>query len=360
MSSTPDRSAAGVGLDHVELYVGDAEKYAASLVDQYAFRIVARTPEDHAADRVSVAVRHGEILLVLTQALRDSHPAAEYVRRHGDGVARIALRTGDVATYFAEAIARGAHAIAGPSTMDGTTVATLRGFGDTNHTLVERSQEDDWCPPGLHPTDPGSADGELGLLRVDHFAVCVATGQLDSCVKYYQAAFGFQEIFEEHIVVGAQAMNSKVVQSPAKDVTLTILEPDTRHRTGQIDDFISHHGGAGVQHVAFSSSNVLRSVGALRDRGVEFLTTPGSYYDLLPGRVEIVEYEVAALRDLNILVDTDHAGQLFQIFTRSQHPRRTLFFEVIERRGAETFGSGNIKALYEAVEQERVLFGDAD
>lgn len=357
MSSQQDTSVAA-GLDHVELYVADAEKFAASLVDQYAFRVVARSPRG--TEHLSIAVRQGEILVVLTQAIRDSHPAADYVGRHGDGVANIALRTSDVSAYFAELVGRGAHVVTEPSTVDGVTVAAVRAFGDTNHTLVERSSDEDWCPPGLVPVTPTPEDDELGLRRVDHFAVCAERGQLDTCVAYYRTVFGFREIFEEHIVVGQQAMNSKVVQSASKDVTLTILEPDTSQRPGQIDDFISHHGGAGVQHVAFSSSNVLRSVGALRDRGVEFLTTPGSYYDLLPGRVTITEYDVDALRDLNILVDTDHAGQLFQIFTRSQHPRRTLFFEVIERRGAETFGSGNIKALYEAVEQERILFGDAD
>jgi 4-hydroxymandelate synthase len=353
MSSLPDASVTAVGLDHVKLYVADAEKYADTLVDQWAFRILARGPADPDADHVSIALRHGDIVIVLFQALRDSHPAAEYVRRHGDGVSDIAFRTSDAAACFAEATGRGARIVPGRA-------AQVQGFGDTHHTFVQRSRADDWCPPGMTPVPPAPAGGELGLLRVDHFAVCVEAGQLDAMVAYYETAFGFQEIFEEHIVVGEQAMNSKVVQSPSKEITLTILEPDTDRKPGQIDEFVNQHGCAGVQHVAFSSSNVLSSVGDLRDRGVEFLTSPGAYYDRLPGRVDLEEYTVDALRELSILVDSDHAGQLFQIFTRSQHPRRTLFYEVIERRGAETFGSGNIKALYEAVEQERNLLEDEE
>ncbi|MFY1671406.1 4-hydroxyphenylpyruvate dioxygenase [Plantactinospora sp. WMMB334] len=359
MPSQPDTSVAAVGLDHVELYVADAEKYAEALVDQWAFRVAARSPEDRAASSVSIALRHGEILIVLTQPLHDSHPAATYLRRHGDGVANIALRTSDAAACLADALARGARMVPGPAA-GGVPVARVQGFGDTHHTIVERSGADDWCPPGLVPVAPAPTGDELGLLRVDHFAVCAEAGQLDACVTYYETAFGFREIFEEHVVVGEQAMNSKVVQSPSKEITLTILEPDTNHKPGQINDFVNQHGGAGVQHVAFSSSNVLRSVGGLRDRGVEFLSSPGAYYDLLSRRMDVVGYDVDALRHLGILVDRDHAGQLFQIFTRSQHPRRTLFFEVIERHGAQTFGSGNIRALYEAVEQERIRLDDEE
>ena len=350
--------AEALTLDHVEFYVEDAEKYAAHLQDQYAFRVVARSPEDQLAEHFSIAVRQDAILLVLTQALRDSHPAAEYVRRHGDGVAAIALRTPDARTCFQELCSRGADPVDRPGAL------AVRAFGDTVHTLLERADPEQWCPPGLVPVDSAparpAAGDEVGLQRVDHFAVCLEPGQLDACIRYYEGVFGFQEIFEEHIVVGRQAMISKVVQSRAQDVTLTILEPDTTREPGQIDDFLAQHGGAGVQHVAFSSGNVLTSVATLQERGVEFLAAPGSYFDFLPQRIDVTAYDIAALRRLNILVDSDHGGQLFQIFTRTTHPRHTLFFEVIERLGATTFGSGNIKALYEAKEAERVSIGDGD
>jgi 4-hydroxymandelate synthase len=181
----------------------------------------------------------------------------------------------------------------------------------------------------------------------------VNAGELQPTIDLYRTVLGFREIFEEHIVVGPQAMNSKVAQSASGAVTFTILEPDTTAEPGQIDGFLTGHDGSGIQHIAFLTDDAVRSVGLLQDRGVAFLTTPGSYYDLLGERITPKNHDLSALRKLNLLVDEDHGGQLFQIFTRSTHPRRTLFFEVIERTGAETFGSANIKALYEAVEWER-------
>jgi 4-hydroxymandelate synthase len=195
---------------------------------------------------------------------------------------------------------------------------------------------------------------EPGLLHdLDHFAVCLEPGQLDSTVQFYEQVLDFRMIFVERITVGSQAMNSKVVQSVSGQVTLTLIEPDTVGEPGQIDDFVRDHGGAGVQHLAFSTNDIVRAVGTLRDRGLKFLTTPDSYYELLSRRLQLAAHGTRELHELNVLVDEDHDGQLFQIFTRSTHPRRTMFFEIIERLGARTFGSGNIKALYEAVEAER-------
>ncbi len=236
--------------------------------------------------------------------------------------------------------------------------ATLSGFGDVVHTLIER-EDPDGLPPGFQPvpSDSGTrtpASADPGLEEIDHFAVCVNAGELDEVVTFYQEALGFDEIFEERITVGSQAMLSKVVQSRGGAITFTIIQPDPEADPGQIDDFLKNHGGAGVQHIAFSSSDAVGSVRALDRDGVEFLKTPGTYYQLLSQRVTLRRHSLEALRQWNLLVDEDHGGQLFQIFTRSTHTRRTLFFEVIERLGAETFGSSNIKALYEAVELERL------
>jgi 4-hydroxymandelate synthase len=188
---------------------------------------------------------------------------------------------------------------------------------------------------------------------MDHFAVCLEIGQLDPTVEFYKAAFGFREIFEEHILVGSQAMLSKVVQSRTGAVTFTMLQPDPAADPGQIDDFLKNHDGPGIQHIAFAADDIARSVRALADQGVVFLTTPDAYYGRLTERVSPKKHAIDDLRELNILVDEDHAGQLFQIFTASAHDRRTLFYEIIERCGAKTFGSSNIKALYQAVEMER-------
>jgi 4-hydroxymandelate synthase len=200
-------------------------------------------------------------------------------------------------------------------------------------------------------SDVDSAEGPL-LNTIDHFAVCVPSQTLDVTVKYYEEVFGFAEIFQEYIEVGEQAMFSKVVQSPSKLITLTLLEPDTSCQAGQIDDFVRWHGGAGVQHVAFTADDIVATVRTLGERGVNFAKTPPTYYDALRERMRDLVVPVSDLQDVGVLVDRDHWGHLLQIFTESMHVRRTLFLEVIERRGALTFGSGNIKALYEAKNRE--------
>ncbi|MFF4760321.1 4-hydroxyphenylpyruvate dioxygenase [Streptomyces sp. NPDC001292] len=345
-----------LSIDYVEIYVGNLESAALDWVDRYAFTVVG---PGGSADHRSLALRHGLTTLVLTEATSDQHPASEYVAAHGDGVADIALRTADVTAAFAAAAAKGArvrrrptrHAGAGPE-----VTAVVEGFGDVVHTLVQRAPgEGPGLPagfvPALRPDDERPDD--VGLLDIDHIAVCLTTGDLAPTVAYYRDVLGFESIFEEHIVVGRQAMESEVVQSPSGSVTLTLIQPDPQADPGQIDEFLKGHQGSGVQHLAFSSPDAVRSVRALSRRGVTFLTTPSAYYDLLGERIALDEQRLEDLRSTNVLADEDHGGQLFQIFTASAHPRHTLFFEVIERQGAETFGSSNIKALYEAVELER-------
>jgi 4-hydroxymandelate synthase len=349
MLSTPG-ALNGLTVDHVEFYVTDASACAAEFVARYGFDIAARS-DDADPIRRSVAVRQGRIVLVFTEGIADEHPASGYVQSHGDGVANIALRTGDARAALAKAVDGGARAIQDPVEVTGCVTASVAAFGDVVHTFVERRNTSvpDHCPPGLAPV--GSATGELD--KLDHFAVCLPAGELATTVAFYESALGFTKIFEERIVVGAQAMNSQVVQSASREVTLTLIEPDTSLEPGQIDHFVKEHGGAGVQHLAFATPDIVRSVARLRDRGVEFLNAPDAYYGLLTQRLNVSAHGVEELRDFDILVDSDHDGQLFQIFTRSTHPRRTFFMELIERRGAQTFGSGNIKALYEAVELER-------
>lgn len=341
-------------LDHVKFYVEDVSGAATALSESYGFGTYAASgfPDGRVSDTYSVALGTDRIRLVLCSAQTDDHPGRAYVEAHGDGVCDIAIRADDVAVTFAEAVSRGARPIADPVARDGMVTATIGGFGDVVHTLVQRPADvDPRVLPGFGMLDRSGPPG-VGLHEMDHFAVCVEAGRLDETVAYYERTLGFSMIFSERITVGAQAMNSKVVQSAGGTVTLTIIEPDLSRDPGQIDDFLKNHGGAGVQHIAFTSEDIVASIDGLRDRGIELLTTPASYYELLAGRLELSKHSVGDLQRLNILVDEDHDGQLFQIFARSTHPRRTFFFEVIERCGARTFGSGNIKALYEAVELE--------
>lgn len=363
----PSDNFRDLSVDHVEFYVADAARSAGDLVGRFGFTVCAVSGNPD-RDHYSVGLRQNAIDVVLTQADQEDHPAATFVQRHGDGVANIALRTDDVRRDFTAAVARGARPISEPVEWpDGEITATIGSFGDLRHTLIQRpTRPAATALPGLPdlvaPTDQPMTTiptgAKPGLLDIDHFAVCLESGTLQSTVEFYESVLDFRVIFEERIVVGAQAMISQVVQSASRAVTLTLIQPDPTTEAGQIDDFIKDHGGPGIQHVAFGSAAIVSSISALRANGVEFLQTPAAYYRLLADRLDLTRYDVNDLRQLDILVDSDHDGQLFQIFARSVHPRRTFFFEVIERFGAQTFGSGNIKALYEAVEAERIRSQD--
>ncbi|MEU7133041.1 4-hydroxyphenylpyruvate dioxygenase [Streptomyces sp. NPDC046261] len=342
-----------LSIDHVTLYVEDLDAKVGELARTYGFEVYATAAARDGAR--SAAVGRERIRLVLTEASTEDHPAAVYTRQHGEGVADIALTVSDAAAAFAEAVHRGAVPVAEPVEREGVIMASVRAFGDVLHTFVQRREgiaEDRL--PGFVPAHGQEPAAPTGLLEIDHFAVCLEPGGLRPAVEFYERVLGFRNTFTEKIVVGAQAMDSEVVQNPSGTVTLTLIEPDTSREPGQIDHFVKNHGGAGVQHIAFRTENVVRSVGTMHARGVEFLSTPAAYYRMLGDRLRLVRHSTDELAALNILADEDYAGQLFQIFTRSVHPRRTLFFEVIERAGATTFGSGNIKALYEAVEAEQL------
>jgi 4-hydroxymandelate synthase len=345
-------------IDHLEYYVADAEESARHLCETFGFRVHgAGGPATGMPDCRSILLRQRGISILVTSPLSGAHPAAEYIERHGDGVSVIALAVADAHSAFAEAIEHGAAPVAAPVVLeDGgarVTFASVEGFGDVAHRFVTRSRTGAPFAPGVSDQVVPAPDLGGHLSTVDHIAVCVPAGELDDTVHRYQETFGFSQMFEERIIVGSQAMDSKVVQSRSGALTLTIIEPDTTRAPGQIDEFISSHGGAGVQHVAFLADDITVAVRAIAGRGIRFLHTPSSYYDALPTRLGPLAVPLETLRELSILADRDSWGLMLQIFTESLHPRRTFFYEVIDRRGARTFGSGNIKALYEAVERQR-------
>lgn len=346
------------GIDHVEWYVGDARQTAYLLCTAYGFRIVGQGgPETGLGNQRSLLLRQNDVTIVLTTALNAAHPSARYVARHGDGVAVIAFACDDADALCHEVVARGAAEVAAPRAYAGNetevTVATVGGFGDVVHRLVARRGSPGHFMPGafdMIAPDPDGADTLLDV--VDHVAGCVPAGELDPTIAYYEKVFGFEQTFQEMIDVDGQRMISKVVQSPSRQITFTMIEPDLTHRPGQIDDFLQWHGGAGVQHLAFRTPDIVTAVRTFGERGVGFAVTPPSYYDGLEARVGPLDRPLDALRDLGVLVDSDHWGRMYQIFTQSMHVRRTLFLELIERHGALTFGTNNIKALYEAKERE--------
>jgi 4-hydroxymandelate synthase len=348
------------GFDHIEFYVTDLDKSASTLLDGYGFRLTGRTPDTVVRQR-SLLFQQGQIAFLLTQATSPDHPAHAYVNQHGDGPAVIAFGTDDVHQAFGDAVAGGALPVAGPvfagSGDDRVGIAEVSGFGDVVHRLVQRAGAGTGFAPGLiEPVSSSSsssgADSE-GLLLLDHVAVCLPAGELDKSVQFYRDAFGLSVIFDERIEVGGQAMISKVVQGTEGQATFTLIEPDLTREPGQIDDFLRTHDGAGVQHLALRTGDITSSLRELTGRGVEFLASPDDYYRALPSRLGALSIDVDVLRELNVLADRDPSGEMFQIFARSRHERGTFFFELIERRGALTFGTQNIHALYEALDSER-------
>ncbi|KQV13284.1 MULTISPECIES: 4-hydroxyphenylpyruvate dioxygenase [unclassified Kitasatospora] len=341
-----------LGVDHVEFYVGDARQAAFVLCSGFGFRLYGQGgPETGLPGQRSLLLGQGDCRVLLTSGLTPDHPAVEYVARHGDGVAVIAFGTRDAAAAYAGTVASGATAVEAPRTYacEGSTVvtATVSGFGDVVHRLVERrGAAREFLPGVIEMLDlPPLASPEL-LQSIDHAAVCVPDGQLDSTTQYYRKAFGFEVIFEEYIEVGTQGMFSQVVQSPGGGITLTLIQPDLSRSPGQIDNFLAWHDGPGVQHLALGSRDIVAAVDAMAERGVGFAVTPDSYYSALDG------LPLERLRRRGVLLDRDHWGELYQIFATSMHVRRTFFWELIERHGARTFGTSNIPALYEAKERE--------
>ncbi|GGQ82685.1 VOC family protein [Kitasatospora griseola] len=320
-------------ITHVEYHCADAARTAAELQDGFGFRRDADQPAWTPGLR-AVHLLQGGIRLRLLSSGIGGHPVADWVERHGEGVAVLALGCADPAAALERAERHGAEVL-------DRAGALIAGFGDTALRFVP-----------LPESTPEPAGGDL-LDALDHVAICVPAGRLAASVRFCEAALGMRLIFGEYIEVGEQAMDSSVVQSPSGDVTFTLIEPDTDRRAGQIDTFLADHDGAGVQHLALRTDDIATAVRTARSRGVEFLATPGAYYDGLAERLGDTAIPVGTLRELDVLVDQDHGGQLFQIFARSTHPRRTFFLELIERQGAGTFGTANIKALYEAVERQR-------
>lgn len=316
---------------YAEFYVEDVPKAADFLISAYGFRV----DEGHLAAR-GLALVHGDVRLLLVGA---SDPrVAEYVMRHASGLAVLAVVCDEPAAAFAEAASRGARVL-------DHRELVIEVFDDFALRFVE------------HEDAPDQDADSPGVLfeAIDHLALCVPYGSLARMVEFCEHALGLRPIFSEFIEVGEQAMDSVVVQSESGAVTFTLLEPSAGRRPGQIDGFLAAHDGPGVQHLALRTRDIATAVRTLGSRDVEFLTTPPTYYDALEQRLGPTAIPVDVLRELNVLVDQDHGGQLFQIFSRSTHPRRTFFFELIERRGASTFGTANIKALYEAVERQSVV-----
>ena len=354
------------GIDHVELWVGNAVQAAFFYREAYGFKQVAYAGlETGVRDRTSFVLQQGRIRLVLTGALRPGHEIGEHHAVHGDGVKVIALSVPDAAYAYRTALERGAEGVREPSEAsdDAGTVrlATIRAYGDTLHTFVERGAYHGAFLPGYVAEEVAPSGGDTGLLAIDHIVGNVELGAMERWVKFYEDVFGMKEMLhfsDEDISTEYSALMSKVVTSGNGRIKFPINEPAEGKRKSQIDEYLEFYGGPGAQHIALATRDIVGTVAALKQRGVRFLMTPEAYYDEVPGRVGEIEEDLEDLRRLGILVDRDDEGYLLQIFTKPIGDRPTIFFEIIERHGARGFGEGNFKALFEAIEREQEKRGN--
>ncbi len=375
MATTSEAVSAGrevdfmplLGIDHVELWVGNAAQ--ASYYFQHAFgfeEVAYRGLETGARDRVSHVLQQGDVRLVLTGTLRSDTEIARHHARHGDGVKVIALGVPDVERAFREATARGAAGVAEPFEVDDAggrvLLADVATYGETIHRFVDRSAYSGGFLPGFNAVASGDGAGRRSLLRdIDHIVGNVELGAMNRWVSYYEDVFGMTEMIhftDEAISTEYSALMSKVVTGGNGRVKFPINEPAEGKRKSQIDEYLEFYEGPGAQHIALTTDDIVGVVAQLRDRGIRFLQTPDSYYEEVPGRVGEIAERLEDLRTLGILVDSDDEGYLLQVFTAPLGDRPTIFFEIIERHGARGFGEGNFKALFEAIEREQELRGN--
>jgi 4-hydroxyphenylpyruvate dioxygenase len=350
------------GIDHVEFWVGNAKQAAYYYMHAFGFKQTAYSGlETGVRDRASYVLEQGRIRLVFTGALGSGSPMAAHHRKHGDGVKVIAVSVPDVDHAWKHAMEHGAHGIQEPHDLSddhGTIrLATIATYGETLHTLVDRSKYHGAFMPGYDEREAGTDSGML--YGIDHVVGNVE--HMDEWVSYYERVFGMREMIhfsDKDISTEYSALMSKVVSDGRGVVKFPINEPATGKRKSQIEEYLEYYEGPGAQHIAVSTRDIVATVAEMRARGVEFLNIPDAYYDEVPSRVPEVTEQLGDLRKQGILVDHDDEGYLLQIFTKPVGDRPTVFFEVIERHGARGFGDGNFKALFEAIEREQALRGN--
>jgi 4-hydroxyphenylpyruvate dioxygenase len=354
------------GTDYIEFYVGNAKQAAHYYQAAFGFQLVGyRGPETGVRDRVSYLLTQGKIRLILTSPLGPDGVIAEHVRKHGDGVRDLALWVDDARDAHRKAVERGARSVQEPivekDAMGEVVRAAIAIYGDTIHSLIERRNYKGLFMPGFQPRETHYQAIETGLLYVDHCVGNVELGQMNVWVGFYERVMGFKNLIsfdDEDISTEYSSLMSKVMSNGNERIKFPINEPAQGKKKSQIDEYLDFYHGPGVQHLALATNDIVHTVTALRDRGVEFLSVPTSYYEELQGRVGRIDEPVDVLASLGILVDRDPDGYLLQIFSKPVQDRPTLFYEIIQRKGARSFGKGNFKALFEAIEREQALRGN--
>jgi 4-hydroxyphenylpyruvate dioxygenase len=354
------------GTDYVEFYVGNAKQAAHFYKTAFGFQSLAYAgPETGRKDVASYAVRQNKLTFVFTTPLRANNDIADHIYKHGDGVKVLALKVDDARKAWTETTQRGAASYQEPlvqSDADGEVVSSgIHTYGDTVHLFIERRNYKGAFLPGYRRWTSGYNPADTGLQYVDHCVGNVGWHQMDKWVGFYENTMGFRNILsfdDKDISTEYSALMSKVMSNGNGYVKFPINEPAEGKKKSQVEEYLEYYDGEGCQHVALATNNIIETVTSLQDRGVEFLKVPGSYYDDLLQRVGTIDEDLAPLKALGILVDRDEEGYLLQIFTKPVEDRPTLFFEIIQRKGAKSFGKGNFKALFEAIEREQEMRGN--
>jgi 4-hydroxyphenylpyruvate dioxygenase len=363
----PDDFMPLLGWDYVEFWVGNAKQAAYFYEHAMGFtRTAYAGPETGVRDRASYVLEQDDIRFVVTSALREDHEITKHHARHGDGVREIALTVPDATQAYREAVQRGARGVAEPKRHEdefgSLEVSAIATYGDTIHTFVNRSEYGGPFKPGYRSVSPnGHKAPGVGLTNIDHIVGNVELGRMDAWVEFYERVFGMTNILhfgDDQIHTEYSALMSKVMADGNRKIKFPINEPAEGKRKSQIEEYLDFYGGPGAQHIALASSNIVETVESMKERGILFLDTPDTYYDDVEDRVGEIDESYADLKRHKILADRDDDGYLLQIFTKTAQDRPTVFFEVIERHGATSFGDGNFKALFEAIEREQALRGN--
>jgi 4-hydroxyphenylpyruvate dioxygenase len=354
------------GTDHVEFYVGNARQAAYYYRTAFGMSLVAYAgPETGQRDRASYVVQQGKVRFVLTTSLRPGSPIADHVAKHGDGVRVIALEVEDARQAWYETTSRGARSVAAPTETGDEygriTTSSIAAYGDTIHTFVERHHYNGPFLPGFRGQAQDTVARPTGLKHIDHMVGNVGWHAMDEWVSFYSHVMGFQlyqHFDDKDISTEYSALMSKVMSNGNGYVKFPINEPAEGRRKSQIEEYLDFYQGPGVQHIALATDDILSTVSSMQAQGVEFLTVPHTYYTELAARVGRIDEPIEDLERLGILVDRDDEGYMLQIFTRPVEDRPTLFYEIIQRKGSRSFGKGNFKALFEAIEREQALRGN--
>lgn len=354
------------GTDYVELYVGNAKQAAHYYKTAFGFQSVAYAgPETGVKDRASYVIRQNKLTFVLTTPLHTDNQIADHIHKHGDGVKVLALKVDDATSAWNETTKRGAKSYVEPVTMtdeNGEVVMSgIHTYGETVHLFIERKNYNGIFMPGFREWESEYNPASTGLLYVDHCVGNVGWNQMNKWVKFYEDVMGFRNILtfdDKDISTEYSALMSKVMSNGNGYVKFPINEPAEGKKKSQVEEYLEFYNGEGVQHVAIATNNIIETVTELKSRGVEFLKIPATYYETVLDRVGHIDEDLKPLQQLGILIDRDDEGYLLQIFTKPVEDRPTLFFEIIQRKGAKSFGKGNFKALFEALEREQEARGN--